>query len=289
MTASLALSALPVPLAALGEGPIWDAREQALYWVDIPAFQVHRLAQPMQDPPGPHATWHIGEEVGAVVPRASGGLVLAARSGFLGFDPADGATTSLVPLDLGAGMRMNDGACDAAGRFFAGTMADDEAEGAGTLYRLDPDHSVHTVLTGVSVSNGIGWSPDNSLMYYVDSPSGQVDVLDFDVATGAVSGRRALASIDAGPAVPDGLTVDAEGCIWVALWDGGAVLRLGPDGAVLQAIELPAPRVTSCAFGGPDLETLFISTAADDDGTRGGQLFRCVPGPVGQPTYAYRG
>jgi sugar lactone lactonase YvrE len=283
-----ALSTLPVPLAALGEGPIWDVSEQALYWVDIPAHQLHRLARPWQDPPGPHATWRIGEEVGAVVPRASGGLVLAARSGFLTFEPADGTIAPLVPLDLGAGMRMNDGACDAAGRFFAGTMADDEAEGAGTLYRLDPDHAVHAVLTGVSVSNGIGWSPDGTRMYYVDSPTGQVDVLDFDVATGAVSDRRALASIDAGPAVPDGLTVDAEGCIWVALWDGGAVLRLGPDGAILQAIELPVARVTSCAFGGPDLETLFISTAASDDGS-GGALFSCQPGVTGLSTHPYGG
>jgi sugar lactone lactonase YvrE len=279
---------LPVPPAGLGEGPIWDASADALYWVDIPAHQVHRLTRPWQQPPGEHATWHIGEEVGAVVPRAAGGLVLAARSGFIGLDPATGDVTPLVPLDLGAGIRMNDGACDPAGRFFAGTMADDESAGAGTLYRLDADHTVAAVLTGVSISNGIGWSPDGTLMYYIDSPSRQVDVLDFDVSTGEVSGRRRLASIEAGPAVPDGLTVDADGCVWVALWDGGAVLRLGQDGAVLRSIELPVRRVTSCAFGGPGLRTLFISTAAADDGS-GGQLFSCVPGPAGLPVNAYQG
>jgi sugar lactone lactonase YvrE len=288
MTAPPVLSTLPVPLAALGEGPIWDGRTEALYWVDIPAGQVHRLDQPLAEPPGQHAVWQVGEEVGAVVPRAAGGLALAARSGFLALDPDTGSVTPIAPLDLGTGMRMNDGACDAAGRFFAGSMADDETDGAGTLYRLDPDHTVRTVLTGVSVSNGIGWSPDGTLMYYIDSPSRQVDVLDFDVATGEVSDRRVLGGIDAGPAVPDGLTVDADGCLWVALWDGGAVLRLAPDGAVLQAVELPVPRVTSCVFGGPELRTLFITTAASDDGS-GGALFSCQPGVPGLPTCGYLG
>jgi sugar lactone lactonase YvrE len=288
MTTPPVLSTLPVPPAALGEGPIWDTGAEALYWVDIPAGLVHRLVRPTLDPPGPHTVWDVGEEVGAVVPRASGGLALAARSGFLGLDPDTGSVTRIARLDLGAGMRMNDGACDAAGRFFAGSMADDEADGAGTLYRLDPDHAVRAVLTGVSVSNGIGWSPDGRLMYYVDSPSRRVDVLDFDVGTGDMTGRRSFIGIDLGAAVPDGLTVDVEGCVWAALWDGGAVLRLGPDGTLLQEIELPVPRVTSCVFGGPGLRTLFITTAASHDGS-GGELFSCQPGVAGLPTHAYQG
>ncbi len=288
MTAPPVLRTLPVQPAALGEGPVWDARADALYWVDIPAGLVHRLTRPGLDPAGQHTVWDVGEEVGAVVPRASGGLVLAARSGFRWLDPDTGSVTPIAPLDLGAGIRMNDGACDPAGRFFAGSMADDEAEGAGTLYRLDPDHSVRAVLAGVSVSNGIGWSPDGTLMYYVDSPSRQIDVLDFDVATGELTGRRPFIGIDLGAAVPDGLTVDADGCVWVALWAGGAVLRLGPDGELLQDIELPVPRVTSCVFGGAELRTLFITTAASDDGS-GGELFSCQPGAVGLPTLAYLG
>jgi sugar lactone lactonase YvrE len=274
---------LPVPAAALGEGPCWDAATGSLYWVDITAGQVHRL-----DGDGAHRRWDVGQAVGAVVLRSSGGLVLAARGGFLTLDPVTGDVAPLVALDLGEGCRMNDGACDEAGRLFAGSMADDESPGRGTLYRLDPDHRVTDLIGGVTVSNGIGWSPDGSLMYYVDSPTCRVDMLDYDPATGAIAGRRPFATIDAGDAIPDGLAVDADGCVWVALWDGGAVLRFGPDGRLRGSLELPAPRVTSCAFGGPDLETLYITTAASPGGA-GGELFSARAGVTGRATHAYRG
>jgi sugar lactone lactonase YvrE len=274
---------LPVPVAALGEGPCWDAATGSLYWVDITAGQVHRL-----DGDGAHRRWDAGQAVGAVVLRSSGGLVLAARGGFLALDTVTGDVAPLVALDLGDGCRMNDGACDEAGRFFAGSMADDESPGRGTLYRLDPDHSVAEVIGGVTVSNGIGWSPDGGLMYYIDSPTRRVDVLDYDPATGAAAGRRPFAAIDAGDAIPDGLAVDAEGGVWVALWDGGAVLRFGPDGRLRGSLELPAPRVTSCAFGGPDLETLYITTAAGP-GDAGGELFSARAGVAGLATHAYQG
>jgi sugar lactone lactonase YvrE len=274
---------LPVPAATLGEGPCWDSASGALYWVDIPAGRVHRL-----DGDGAHDSWEAGQAVGAVVTRASGGLVLAARSGFLTLDPGTGAVAPLVPLGLAPGVRMNDGACDSAGRFFAGTMADDEAPDQGTLYRLDPDHSVATVIGGLTISNGIGWSPDGATMYYIDSPTRRVDMLDYDPATGEISGRRPFADIDAGDAIPDGLAVDAEGCVWVALWDGGALLRFSPGGRLKQSLELPVPRVTSCAFGGPDLETLYISTAAGP-GRSGGELFSAAPGVAGLVTHAYGG
>jgi sugar lactone lactonase YvrE len=281
MTATLAQ--LPVPGAELGEGPFWDAPSGSLYWVDIPVGRVHRL-----DGDGAHRSWDIGQAVGAVVTRASGGLVLAARGGFLTLDPVTGAVAPLVLLEFGTGIRMNDGACDRAGRFFAGTMADDEAADRGTLYRLDPDHSVVAVIPVVTVSNGIGWSPDDSLMYYIDSPTRRVDVLDYDPVTGAAGDRRPFASIDAGDANPDGLTVDADGSVWVALWDGGAVLRFSPGGRLQQEIELPAARVTSCAFGGLDLETLYITTAAGA-GNSGGELFSVRAGVAGLPSHAYQG
>jgi sugar lactone lactonase YvrE len=274
---------LSVPAATLGEGPCWDSASGSLYWVDIPAGRVHRL-----DGDGAHHSWDVGQEVGAVVVRASGGLVLAARSGFLTLNPGTGAVAPLVPLGLAPGVRMNDGACDRAGRFFAGSMADDEAPDRGTLYRLDPDHSVATVIGGVTISNGIGWSPDGATMYYIDSPTRRVDVFDYDPATGDISGRRPFAAIDAGDAIPDGLAVDAEGGVWVALWDGGAVLRFGPDGRLREPLELPTPRVTSCAFGGPDLETLFITTAAGP-ATSGGELFAAAAGVAGLASHAYRG
>ena len=274
---------LPVPAATLGEGPCWDCASGSLYWVDIPAGRVHRL-----DGDDTHRSWDVGQAVGAVVTRASGGLVLAARSGFLTLDPGTGTVAPLVALGLAPGVRMNDGACDSAGRFFAGTMADDEAPDQGTLYRLDPDHSIATIIAGVTISNGIGWGPDGATMYYIDSPTRRVDVLDYDPATGEISGRRPFAGLDAGDAVPDGLAVDAEGGVWVALWDGGAVLRFGPDGRLRQSLELPVPRVTSCAFGGPDLATLYITTAAGP-GSSGGELFSVRPGVAGLVTHAYQG
>ena len=279
-----------VPVAQLGEGPRWDADGQSLYWVDIPAGYVHRLNES-----GVHACWQVGQPVSAVAVRATGGLLLAARDGFLALDQRSGAVSLLAAVETGRpGNRMNDGACDRAGRMFAGTKAEDETPGAGTLYRLDPDHQVTTVLTGVTISNGIGWSPDESLMYYVDSPTRRIDVLDYDPATGAVAGRRTFAEITGGEAIPDGLTVDAEGCVWVALWDGGAVLRYSPGGQVTATVTVPVPRPTSCAFGGPALDVLYITTAAAGtrpDGTvgHGGELFACRPGPCGLPANPYRG
>jgi sugar lactone lactonase YvrE len=274
---------LPVPGASLGEGPCWDAASGSLYWVDIEVGRVLRL-----DGGGAFRGWDVGQAVGAVVVRSSGGLVLAARDGFLTLDPETGAVAPLVSVGLPEGCRMNDGACDQAGRFFAGTMADDEAPDRGTLYRLDPDHSISIVIPRVTISNGIGWSPDGGRMYFVDSPTRRVDALDYDPATGAIAGRRPFARIDAGDAIPDGLAVDAEGCVWVALWDGGAVLRFGPDGRLMDSLELPTPRVTSCAFGGPDLETLYITTAAGP-GRSGGELFSVQAGVAGLATHAYQG
>ena len=272
------------PVATLGEGPVWDDQDQALYWVDIPEGLVHRM-----DASGSFTTWDVGQPAGAVVPRASGGLVVAVRDGFVTLDPASGEVAPLAAVENDRPEnRMNDGSCDRAGRFFAGTMADDESPHAGTLYRLDPDLSVTTLVTGVGISNGIGWSPDERLMYYIDSHAHQVDVFDYDAATGAIEGRRPFAAVGGGDVVPDGLTVDADGGVWVAVWGASAVLRHDPDGRVRESVELPAARVSSCAFGGPGLDRLYISTAAGP-GTLGGALFVCEPGVTGQPSHPFRG
>jgi sugar lactone lactonase YvrE len=183
---------------------------------------------------------------------------------------------------------MNDGACDRAGRFFAGTMAEDEATPAGALYRLDPDHVVTRLVAGVTVSNGIGWSPDERLMYYVDSPTRRVDVFDYDPATGAIEGRRPFASLPPGDAVPDGLTVDAEGGVWVALWGGSAVHRYDRAGRLDRVLEIPSVNVTSCAFGGAGLDQLYV-TAAAGPGETEGALYRWPAGVPGQPAHPYRG
>jgi len=278
------LSELPVPRAALAEGPCWEPVAGALYWTDIPAHRVHRLAAD-----GTHTAWDAGQPVGAVVPRAGGGLVLAAKDGFWTLDPATGQLALLAPVESDLpGTRMNDGACDRAGRFFAGTMAEDESPGAGTLYRLDPDRGVTPLLDGVGISNGIGWSPDESRMYYIDSLTHSVDVFDYDAASGAIGNRRVFTAVGGEGVMPDGLAVDADGCVWVALWGGAAVARYRPEGRLERALEIPAAHVTSCAFGGPGLGTLYVTTAAGP-GTCGGALFACQAGATGLPANPFRG
>jgi sugar lactone lactonase YvrE len=278
------LMRVDAPVAELGEGPVWADGEQALYWLDIPADQVHRMAAG-----GQLTSWDVGQPVGTVVPRASGGLALAAQDGFMAMDQATGALSLLAAVEPDRPEnRMNDGACDRAGRFFAGTMADDERPGAGALYRLDPDLTVTTMLTGTGISNGIGWSPDERLMYYVDSLTYQVDVFDYDPATGAIDGRRRFAAVGQGDVMPDGLTVDADGGVWVAVWGGGALLHHDPAGRLRQTIEVPAAHVTSCVFGGPDLDRLYITTAAGD-GAGAGALFVTEPGVTGQLSHPFRG
>ena len=274
--------------AELGEGPIWDARTAELLWVDVMAGIVHRL-----DPAtGTDRTLDAGQPVGAVVPCIAGGYALALRDGFA--VAGDAGVRLVAPVDEDRReLRMNDGACDSAGRFWAGTMRLDEAPGAGALYRLDADGGVQTMLTGVTISNGIGWSPDDTCMYYVDTPTGGLDAFDFDAASGTISNRRRIATIDPGDGFPDGLAVDAEGAIWVALWEGWAVRRYAPDGELLAAVDVPAARVTKPAFGGPELDRLYITTAAPDAPDpaqpHAGGLFGADPGVRGLPPRAYAG
>ena len=272
------------PVCTLGEGPVWDARDQSLYWVDIPESRVHQIAAD-----GSLSSWDTGQPVGTVVPRAGGGLAVAVRDGFMALDPVSGKLTTLAEVERDQpGNRMNDGACDRAGRFYAGTMAVDETPEAGALYRLDPDLGVTRLLTGVGISNGIGWSPDERLMYYIDSQVHRVDVFDYDPATGEIDGRRPFAAVGEGGVVPDGLTVDADGGVWVAVWGGYAVLHHDPGGKVIEAVDLPAARVSSCVFAGPDLDRLYITTAAGP-GESAGALFVCEPGVTGQPSHPFRG
>ncbi|MGH3274647.1 MAG: SMP-30/gluconolactonase/LRE family protein [Streptosporangiaceae bacterium] len=275
---------LPVPALALGEGPCWDAGAGALYWIDAPPGRVHRL-----DVCGLHACWEVGQPIGAVFPRAGGGLLVAARDGFIALDPVTGAVAMLAPLETDRpGNQLNDGACDRSGRLFAGTMATDERPGAGALYRLDADLTVTQLVTGVGISNGIGWSPDNRLMYYSDSLAYQVDVFDYDPATGEITGRRAFTPVGGGEVMPDGLAVDVEGFVWVAHWGGSRLARYDPDGKLDQTVEFPHANVTSCAFGGPLLDRLYVTTAAGPANPAGG-LFVLSPGVSGLPCHPFGG
>ncbi|MGW3118630.1 SMP-30/gluconolactonase/LRE family protein [Streptomyces sp. NPDC001107] len=239
--------------ATLGEGPTWDADAGRLIWIDILGARVYTY-----DPvTGRRTTRVTDQHVGAAKPRAGGGLVLNLRDGVGLVDPDD--TFRWLHREVVPGRRANDAAVAPDGSLWAGTMRYDETAGGGTLSRITGDGSVELVLDDVAVSNGTGWSPDGRLMYYVDSPTRQVDV--FHHEDGRVADRRRFAQIEDGAGFPDGLTVDADGCVWVALWDGAAVRRYTPDGELDRVIELPTPRVTACTFGGPDLTDLYITTA----------------------------
>lgn len=272
--------------AELGEGPVWDDRRERLLWVDILAGHVHTT-----DPAtGADEVLEVGSEVGTIALRAGEGLVLALRDGFALLEP-DGELRTVAEVEADKpGNRFNDGACDRAGRLWAGTMAFDETPGAGALYRLDPDLSVTKILDEVTISNGIGWSPDDRSMYYVDSPMMGIDVFDYDLAAGTPTNRRRLANTPPELGVPDGLTMDAEGCLWVAFYGGGCVHRYTPDGRLDRELPVPASNVTKPAFGGATHSELFVTTAAkglsDDQRAAepsAGGLFRLRPGVAGRP------
>ncbi|CAM5401290.1 SMP-30/gluconolactonase/LRE family protein [Streptomyces aurantiogriseus] len=239
--------------ATLGEGPTWDPATGRLLWLDILGARLNSY-----DPSTGNRTVRVTDQhVGAAKPRVGGGLVLNLRDG-VGLLDVDGGFRWLHHEPV-PGRRANDAAVAPDGSLWAGTMRYDEAPGGGTLSRLTGDGSVDVVLDDVTVSNGTGWSPDGRLMYYIDTPTRRVDV--FDHTSGQATNRRPFVEIEEGAGFPDGLTVDADGCVWVALWDGGAVRRYTPAGELDRVVQLPTPRVTACAFGGPDLTDLYITTA----------------------------
>ncbi|WP_406127047.1 SMP-30/gluconolactonase/LRE family protein [Streptomyces sp. NBC_00989] len=269
--------------ATLGEGPTWDAAAGRLIWIDILGSRVHTY-----DPVSGARTVRVTDQhVGAAKPRVGGGLVLNLRDGVGLVDP-DGEFRWLHREPV-AGRRANDAAVAPDGALWVGTMRYDEAACGGTLSRVAGDGSVRLVLDDVAVSNGTGWSPDGRLMYYIDSPTRRIDV--FEYADGRVSKRRRFAEIEAGAGFPDGLTVDADGCVWVALWGGGAVRRYTPDGELERVVSLPASLVTACAFGGADLTDLYVTTARvglDSPHPVAGSLL-VVPGAgkgLAQPAFA---
>lgn len=292
---------VPVPCSRtpglLSEGPRWDAQREELLWVDIVGSRLHRARLDTKGLLDEVAPVQLDRPVGAVAPAVGGGYVLAAGAGFLFLD-SSGTVVELAQPESGrSDVRMNDGACDPQGRFWAGTMAHDESPGAGVLYRLELDGSCTTVLTGLTISNGIGWSPDGSAMFLSDSGTGTIDIFDFDGSTGEIGGRRTIVRVSEPGVAPDGLTVDDEGSIWVALWGGGALRGYSPEGSLLATVPVPVDRPTSCAFGGPDRATLFITTARhglDESALArqpdAGRVFRLDGlGVSGAPCAPYRG
>lgn len=276
----------------LGEGPHWDAQAGELVRVDIRNGRVHGWD------PASGADWTISVdgEVGAAIPRVGGGLLLAVDHDLLAREP-DGTqrTLATVERELDAN-RFNDCRCDARGRLWAGTMSRTRTTGAAALYRLEPGGELERVIDDTTISNGIGWSPAGDRMYFVDSTTQQIDVLDYDEATGAIAGRRPFATVDPADGLPDGLAVDAEGGVWLCLFGGGALRRYDDAGSLSAVVPLPVTNPTCPAFGGPDLGTLYVTSArhrlTDEQLAAeplAGALLALEPGVRGLPRHRFGG
>ncbi|MCW5912641.1 MAG: SMP-30/gluconolactonase/LRE family protein [Cyclobacteriaceae bacterium] len=278
--------------AILGEGAIWHPTENKLYWVDIEGKQLH-----IYDPSTKsNRSFLVGARIGTVVPVQKGGVLVALQTGIHKLDMGSGRLSFVVNPLPDSAMRFNDGKCDPSGRFWVGTLALDARKKAASLYRMDADNKVHTMLDSVTISNGIVWTADRKTMYYNDTPTLTVQAFDYDDSTGKISNRRIAVKIPPGMGVPDGMTIDAEGKLWIALWGGYAVGRFDPaTGQLLRKITVPAPHVTSCAFGGKNLETLYITTArawVQPDKLAAfplsGSLFSVKPGVKGVPASLFQ-
>ena len=271
--------------AQLGEGPAWDAVRRRLLWVDIPAGLVHLL-----DPAsGRDQTIEVGQPVGVVVPDTSGGLVVAVRDGF---GRIDGSGRLELLFDLSRpGFRMNDGKCAPDGALWAGTMADDARSSTGRLYRMEAGwKGCAPALDGLTISNGLAWTPDGRLMYFIDTPTRRVDVFDTEPGSSQLRNRRTLIRIPDGAGNPDGMTIDEDGCLWVALAHSGRVQRYLPDGTPDTVVEIAVPQVTSCCFGGDRGDVLFMTSGrrgAESD-PLAGAVFACTPGAAGAAAVPYR-
>lgn len=274
------------PIAHHAEGPVWSERWGGLRWVDMLAGDVLSLAAD-----GTVHRRHVGSVAAVMRPRREGGAVIAVERGFA-LEDADGTLTVLPEVWSDTGVRMNEGGCDPDGRFYAGSMAYDKRPGGAKLYRLDPAGPASVVLEKVTISNGLEWSPDGTLAYYVDTDTYRIDVFDYDRESG-LTARRPFVDLSAEGLRPDGLTIDAEGAIWVALFNGGAVRRYTVAGVLDEVVELPVRQVTACTFGGPELEHLYITTSREGleegDDPLAGSLFRFDAGRIGPPVREFAG
>jgi sugar lactone lactonase YvrE len=277
----------------LGEGARWDARRGELLRVDIVAGRVYRDRVGDDGALFPVRTYRVPGTVGAIAPvHDDEGWLLAAGRGFVHLSP-DGALRPVAEVTP-AGTRMNDAACDPRGRFWAGTLADDHHPGGGALYRLDRDGQLELMLSGLTITNGLGWSPGGGTMYLVDSGPRVIHAFTFDAEQGTISGGRVLVTIAEEIGAPDGLTVDADGDLWVAIYGGGRVHRYSPDGVLRQALPVPATQTTSCAFAGTGLNWLYVTTATEnwtDEQRRGepaaGLTYRFDTDAAGRPAVPF--
>ena len=277
--------------AVLGEGPVWVEREQALYWVDIKGLKIFRL-----DEADSLTSWQTPFRIGSLAPRAQGGFIAGTERGFAIVDPGEERFELLAdPEPERTDNRFNDGKVDRCGRFWAGTMDDTEARSSGALYRLDTLSRWERVDDGYKVTNGPAFSPDGSVMYHTDSARQTIYAFDLE-EDGSASNRRVFARFGEGEGYPDGMTVDSEGCLWVAFWDGWCIRRLSPSGEPMLQVDVPVQRPTSCAFGGPSLDRLYVTSASigldqTDLGVQpyAGGLFVVEPGVSGLAELPFRG
>ena len=275
--------------ATLGEGPVWDPSSRALLWVDATAGRVFRYESASETV----SFFDVGQPVGSVALRRRGGLVMAVQDGFALLDRS-GSKPSILRVDHEADDAvMNDGKCDRLGRFWAGS-ATRASPGTAALYRLEPSGRIDLVIPGVTMSNGLDWSPDDRLMYYVDSALQRVDVFDYIRESGSLANRRTLVQIPSSLGIPDGLTVDADGYLWLAIWGSGRVHRYSPSGCLDRVVHVPATNVTSCTFGGGS--NLIITSARVGLSSReleaqphAGSVFRYPAGIRGLPSRSFAG
>ncbi len=275
--------------ARLGECPVWDAKQQQLYWIDIHNHRVHQF-----DPATGNSRWfETGDLVSAIALAGDNRLLLALRDRLAWLDTQTAQISVLHQIEFPyPDTRPNDGKCDPQGRFWIGSIS--EATGQAALYRYDPDGSLHLMETGLTISNGLGWSPDGATFYLTDSPRRQIYAYDFEAETGSISNRRVLVDLGDEPVEPDGLAVDSQGNLWSALWDGWAVVCFSPDGKELQRVKMPVQRPTCVTFGGADFSDLYITSASVglsqkeiQQGLYAGDLFRFSPDIPGMPTHSF--
>jgi sugar lactone lactonase YvrE len=277
--------------ARLGEGPVWDHRTRSLYFVDV---LNHRLHQYFPDR-GSARTFEVGDMIGCVAFTGGDRLILALKKALASLDTTDGTITRLRALEEDRPKnKMNDGKCDSRGRFWVGSFS--REQGAAALYRYDPDGALHVMQEGMTGSNGLGWSPDGAVFYLTDSGEKKIYAYDFDEGAGEISNRRVFADLSGGEHTPDGLSVDVEGYVWSAQFDGGHILRLDPAGVEVDRLVLPVHRTTSCAFGGAERKDLYVTTASVglsekeiEEGFHAGDLFRVEVGVAGLPFHPFGG
>jgi|AGTN01.2.fsa_nt_gi Gluconolactonase len=279
--------------AQLGEGPLWSASGNFLYWLDIRAPAIHRYFPDT----GKNETTKMSQGVFSLVETADGGTVGGIDDGLAFIDPITGEFDVIENPLPSSKLRFNDGACDRRGRLWTGSMSRDEPhDPVCTLYMLESDLSVHAMDQGISLSNGIGFSPDDKVMYLSDSIQKTIFAFDFDLDRGSIANKRPFFEVSEKGGYPDGLTVDSEGCIWVCHWDGWCITRISPKGIPIVRIEMPVPRPTSCHFGGSDLSTLFITSAISNldkkrhaKSPQSGDLFAVSPAVPGLPEPKFAG